>query len=173
MEEVIALEVVSVQKLAALKQQAPALRNNHLCKCLTSAHAKGDKVATNAINDILRTESTRQRWCRLRNTVTPNQEGAITCLKVPDVAEDRLYATRDSVESQAALTIEAHYKTVRGAPIIQDPELHRNFGFLADTEATARVLAGTYAYPLDMDATPASCWRKQRMSSVLCWRRRL
>ena len=43
--------------------------------------------------------------------MTPNQGGAVTRLKVPDVAEDRLYATRDGVESQAAPTIEAHYKT--------------------------------------------------------------
>jgi hypothetical protein len=41
--------------------------------------------------------------------------------------------------------------TAQGAPIIQDAHLHVDFGFLADTEATDRVLQGTYEYPPDMD----------------------
>jgi hypothetical protein len=64
---------------------------------------------------------------------------------------DLLYATRDGVEQQAANHIGRRYKTAQGAPIIQDPRLHRDFGFLADTVATDRVLQGTYAYPTSMD----------------------
>ncbi len=56
--------------------------------------AAPNKVAINAIVDILRTESTRQKWRRLRSTGIHNLGEAITDLKVPDVAEDRLYATR-------------------------------------------------------------------------------
>ncbi len=35
----------------------------------------------------------------------PQQGSALTRLMVPDVAEDRLYATREGVEEQAALLI--------------------------------------------------------------------
>ena len=141
------------RKLADLKQQALALCNEHLRKCLGSARARGDKVPTNTIFDILRTESTWRQWHTLRQTVNPNRGGAVTrLLKVPDVAEDSLYATRGGVETQVALTIGACYKTAQGAPIIQDSQLHKDFGFLADTDATARVLAETYEYPQDMGA---------------------
>ena len=68
------------------------------------------------------------------------------------MAEDRLYATRGGVETQPALTMEACCKTAQGAPIIQDPQLHQDFDFLADTNPTTRVLVGTYEYPQDMDA---------------------
>jgi hypothetical protein len=39
----------------------------------------------------------------------------------------------------------------QGAPIIQDACLHQDFGYLADTEATDKVLQGTYKYPPNMD----------------------
>jgi len=65
--------------------------------------------------------------------------------------EDRIYATREGVEFQAAEHIGWRYKTARGAPIIQDARLHQDFGFLADTDATDRVLQGTYEYPPNMD----------------------
>jgi hypothetical protein len=64
----------------------------------------------------------------------------------------RRYATRSGVEEQAAQTIAARYKTAHGDPIIQDPQLYQDFGFLADTTATEKVLAGTYEYPKGMDA---------------------
>jgi hypothetical protein len=70
-------------------------------------------------------------------------------LRVPDT--DLLYASQGGVEGKAADHISTHYKTVEGAPIIQDPRLHQDFGFLADTEATDKVLRGTYEYPTDMD----------------------
>jgi hypothetical protein len=76
----------------------------------------------------------------------------VTRLKVPDATEDKLYATRSGVEEQAAQTIAARYKTACGAPIIQDPQLHQDFGFLANTKAAERVLVGTYEYPEGMDA---------------------
>ncbi len=56
------------------------------------------------------------------------------------------------MEEQAAQTIAARYKTAHGDPIIQDPQLYQDFGFLADTTATEKVLAGTYEYPKGMDA---------------------
>jgi hypothetical protein len=89
------------------------------------------------------------------------------------VAEDRLYATRGGVKSQAALSIEACYKTAQGAPIIQDPQLHQDFGFLADTNTTARVLAGTYVYPPDMDIHTHLLLEEAHSDSFLCQRRRL
>ena len=39
----------------------------------------------------------------------------------------------------------------QGAPIIQDPRLHQDFGYHADTDAADRILQGTYNYPADMD----------------------
>jgi hypothetical protein len=151
-EEVIAAEAACVQKLADLKLQAPVLWNEHLRNCLDTARERGDKVATDAIIDILRTESTRQQWRTIQHTVNPSRGGAMTRLKLPDVAEDRLYATRSGVERQAAQTIAARYKTACGVPIIHDPQLHQDFGFLANTKAVERVLAGTYEYPEGMDA---------------------
>ena len=62
-----------------------------------------------------------------------------------------MYSTRDGVERQAAEAIAARYKVARGAPILQDERLHNDFGFLANTGATDRVLNGTYDYPEDMD----------------------
>ncbi len=56
------------------------------------------------------------------------------------------------MEEQAAQPIAARYKTACGAPIIQDPQLHQDFGFLADTMAMEKVLAETYEYPEGMDA---------------------
>ncbi len=75
----------------------------------------------------------------------------MTRLKVPDVAKDRLYETRSGMEKKAAQTIAVRYKTAHRAPIIQDPQLHQDFGFLADTTATKKVLARTYEYPEGMD----------------------
>jgi hypothetical protein len=72
-------------------------------------------------------------------------------LKVPHESGDILYSTRDGVERQAAEAIAARYKVARGAPILQDARLHKDFGFLADTGVTDRVLNGTYEYPEDMD----------------------
>jgi hypothetical protein len=88
----------------------------------------------------------------MRQTVDPNRGGAATQLMVPDVVEDRLYATNGGVEEQAALCIATCYKMVRGAQIIQDPLLHEDFGYLADKNATDRVLAGSHIYPDRMDA---------------------
>jgi hypothetical protein len=56
-------------------------------------------------------------------------------LKVLDVAEDRLYATREGVEEQAESNKETQYKMAWGAPVIQDPQLHKDVGFLVDTNA--------------------------------------
>ncbi len=47
--------------------------------------------------------------------------------------------------------ISRRYKTAQGAPIIQDPCLHQDFGYLADTDDADRVLRSTYDYPADMD----------------------
>jgi hypothetical protein len=66
---------------------------------------------------------------------------------VPDEVGERMYSTRDSVETIASTAIAEIYKTARGAPILQNEELHRDFRFLANTESTAQVLQGTYVYP--------------------------
>jgi hypothetical protein len=39
----------------------------------------------------------------------------------------------------------------RGAPILQDAQLHGNFGFLANTVLADQVLQGSYIYPENMD----------------------
>ncbi len=89
-EEVIAAEAACVQKLADLKLQAPILWNEHLQKCIDTAREKGNNVATDAIVAILHIKSTRGQWRTIQQTVKPSRGGAVTCLKVSDVAEDRL-----------------------------------------------------------------------------------
>ncbi len=55
------------------------------------------------------------------------------------------------MERKGADHISCRYKTAQGARIIQDPCLHQDFGYLADTDAANRVLHSTYDYPDDMD----------------------
>jgi hypothetical protein len=43
------------------------------------------------------------------------------------------------------------YKVARGAPILQDAQLHGSFGFLANTDSTDQVLQDSYVYPKNMD----------------------
>ena len=66
---------------------------------------------------------------------------------MPDESGERLYSTGEGVESQASQAIAQRYTTARGAPIMQNEDLLSNFGFLANTESTLRVLQGTYEYP--------------------------
>jgi hypothetical protein len=83
-----------------------------------------------------------------------------------------VYATREGTESQAPDHISHQYKTAKGAPIIQDARLHADFDFLADTEATDRVLQGTYEYPPDMDRSTKLMTKKGITSFPACQRRR-
>ena len=55
------------------------------------------------------------------------------------------------MEREGVGHISRWYKTAQGAPIIQDPCLHQDFGYLADTDAADRVLQGTYDYSANMD----------------------
>jgi hypothetical protein len=148
----VSVEVVCIQKLADLKLAAPALWNSHMRNHPDLAQARGDKVATDATIGIFWTESTCWRWRTICQRVNPNRGGAMTHLMVPDEGDDRLYATREGVEEQAALSITTQYKTAKGAPVIQDPLFHEDFGYLADKNTMDRVLAGSYAYPDGMDA---------------------
>jgi hypothetical protein len=170
--EVSALEAVCIQKLADLKLAAPALQNDHLRSCLKSAQAGGDKVATVAIKGILWTEWTCRWWQTIRQTVKPNRGGVVTHLMVPDAVEDRLYVTREGVEEQAALCIATWYKMARGAPIIQDPLLHEELGYLADTNAMDRVLAGSYVYLDGMDAQMRFLLEEAHLVFRSHWRRK-
>jgi hypothetical protein len=101
-EEVTSKVEECMQKLATLKVEAPKLRNDHLRSCMEVARSKGDSKKVKAIINILCSESTRRRWRSIRRTVNPDRGGAITRLKVPNEMEDRLYATREGVEFQAA-----------------------------------------------------------------------
>ncbi len=47
--------------------------------------------------------------------------------------------------------IEMQYKVAWGAPILQDAQLHGNFGFLANTVSADQVLQGSHIYPKNMD----------------------
>ncbi len=70
---------------------------------------------------------------------------------MPHPAGDTLYATREGVESQGVAAIEIWYKVAWGAHILQDAQLHSNFGFLANTVSADEVLKGSYIYPKNMD----------------------
>ena len=68
-------------------------------------------------------------------------------MTVPTELGDTTYATREGVETQALAVIAQRYKTACRAPILKNEDLFRDFGYLADTEATLQVLQGTYKYP--------------------------
>jgi hypothetical protein len=76
---------------------------------------------------------------------------AVTRLTVPHPAGDRIYTTREGVESQGAAANETWYKVARGAPVLQDARLHGNFRFLANTVLADQVLQGSYVFPENMD----------------------
>ncbi len=79
----------------------------------------------------------------MRWVVNPNRGGAVTQLTMPHPAGDTLYATRESVEYQGVAAIETRYKVARGGPILQDAQLHGNFGFLANMDSADQVLQGS------------------------------
>ncbi len=86
-----------------------------------------------------------------RQSANPTRGGAVTWLTVPHPEGDTLYATREDVESQGVAAIEMRYKVARGALILQDAQLHSNFGFLANTVSADQVWQGSYIYPENMD----------------------
>ncbi len=104
-----------------------------------------------AIQKILRVELIRRRWQSIQRVENPTRGRTVTRLTVPHPAGDTLYATREGVESQGAAAIETRYKVAWGAPILQDAQLHGNFGFLANTVLADRILQGSYIYPKNMD----------------------
>jgi hypothetical protein len=140
--------------LEGLKQDAPKLRNAHLRKCLSSAQVREDTALVIAIQKTLHAESICRHWRLIGRAANSSRGGAVTWLTVPHPAGDILYATREGVESQGAAAIETRYKVARGAPILQDAQLHGYFGFLANTVLADQVLQGSYIYPKNMD-TPS------------------
>ena len=134
-------------KLKILKETGPKLREDHLSSSLSTARKNKKKAAIKAITKIIRKEASRKRWKRISNCIRPRRGSAISRVTVPDNTGERMYSTREGVEQQASAAIAQRYKTAMRAPIIQNNELHRDFGFLADTESTSQVLQGTYEYP--------------------------
>ncbi len=137
--------------LEGLKKDAPKLRNAHLRECLSLAQVREDKALVIAIQKILCAGSIHRRWWLVRRAANPTRGGAVTRLTVPHPAGDTLYAIREGVESQGVAAIETQYKVAQGAPILQDAQLHGNFGFLANTVSADQVLQGSYIYPENMD----------------------
>jgi hypothetical protein len=130
---------------------APKLQNAYLRKCLSSARVREDTALVIAIQKILCAESIRCRWRSIQRAANPTRGNTVTWLTVPHPAGDTLYATREGVESQGVAAIETGYKVARGAPILQDAQLHGNFGFLAITVLADQVLQGSCIYPKNMD----------------------
>ena len=135
------------QKLEELKKEAPKLRKEHLAARLEVARKKKKQAAIIEITKIIRCEASRKRWRRIGNCIRPQRGSAISRVSVDHGSGERMYATREGVENNALEAIAQRYLTARSAPIIQNQDLHCNFGFLADTEATSQVLQGTYVYP--------------------------
>ncbi len=50
------------------------------------------------------------------------------------------------------MAIETRYNVAGGAPILQDSQLHGNFGFLVNTVLADQVLQGSHIYPKNMNA---------------------
>jgi hypothetical protein len=118
---------------------------------LSSAGVREDTALVIATQKILRAESIRLHWRSIQWAANPTRGSAVTWLTVSHPAGDILYATREGVESQGAAAIEMRYKVAQGAPILQDAQLHGNFGFLANTVLADQVLQGSYIYPKNMD----------------------
>jgi hypothetical protein len=100
---------------------------------------------------ILCTESIHCRWWLIQRAANPTRAGTFTWLTLPHPAGDTLYATREGVESQGVAAIEMRYKVARGAPILQDAQLHGDYRFLANTVLVDLVLQGSYIYPENMN----------------------
>jgi len=134
-------------KLGEITEKGPKLREEHLAARLATARKNKKKAAIKGIMKIMRTEANRKQWRRIGNCIRPQRGSAISRVVVPDEVGERMYSTREGVETIASTAIAERYKTARGAPILRNEELHRDFGFLANTESTAQVLQGTYVYP--------------------------
>jgi hypothetical protein len=139
-------------QLDVLKKDAPKLWNVHLRECLSSAQVGEDTASVIAIQKILCAESICHCWHSVRRAANPNRGGTVTWLTVPHPAGDTIYAMRKGVESQGVVAIVRRYKMARGVPILQDAQLHGDFGFLANMDSTNQVLQSLYVYPNNMDA---------------------
>ena len=136
-----------MQKLEDLKRQSPKLREEHLAARLAAAKKEKKKAAIVGITKIIRKEASRKRWRRIGNCIRPQRGSAISRVAVDHGSGEIMYATREGVETNASDAIAQRYLTARSAPILQNQDLHSDFGFLADTEATRQVLQGNYVYP--------------------------
>jgi hypothetical protein len=150
--------------LEGLKKDSPKLRNAHLQECLSSAPVREDTALVFAIKKILCAESIRCCWRPIQQAAIPTRGGAVTWLTVSRPAGDTLYATREGVESQGVAAIETWYKVAGGAPILQDAQLHGNFGFLANTVSADQVLQGHIFTPRTWIYIPNSCYRRHDRS---------
>ena len=150
-EDVAAREASCLSELASRRQRAPELRVRFLRERLDDAIAREDEESAAAIRRILRKEAIRKRWRNIQSTVQPDSGGAVTRLMVPTSAGPSLFSTKEGVEQQAAIKMQTRFRLARVAPICTHEQLHRDFGFLGDSEAVRQVLEGRYQFPPDID----------------------
>ena len=100
------------------------------------------------IVNIIHREVSWKQWRQIGNTICPQQGRTISQVIVPTELGDTMYAMREGVKTQALAAIAQRYKM---ATILHNKELYRDFGYLADKDATLQVLQGTYKYPESTD----------------------
>ena len=141
--DLAAREANCLAELVSLRQRAPELRVKFLRERLAAAKERDDDKAVQGIRRILRREAIRKRWRQIKFTVNPEAGGAVTRVKVPTPGGVSVFATKEGVEGQAGTKMDSQFRLARRAPICSDAQLHQDFGFPGDTEATRQVLDGT------------------------------
>ena len=129
-----------MKRLAGLREWAPKLRDEHLASRLEVARGKKKKMALQGIMNIIHREASRKQWRRIGLTIRPQRGMAISRVTVSSDLGDTTYATREGEETQALAVIARRYKTARGAPILQNKDLFRDFGYLANSSSATRHL---------------------------------
>ena len=149
---------ICCKKIEDLKPQAAKMRRDHLRNCLTRAKEDNDLDRVLAIENILRRESTQKRWRRVKQTTGKPRGGAVTAVKVPTPTESdpqafTEYNTADGIFNAMSDNLCERFRLAFTAKSYSG-KLFDDIGYLGDTEATKRILEGTYEF--DENEDPAT-----------------
>ncbi len=127
-------------------------RKKHLINRLKIAQEKDDKEAMTKIGAIIQREQQRSFWRKLNFVTGKKRMRSATSVQVEDQSGAIFeHTTKDAVED--CIFSEVHnkrYMMAGEAPICKG-ELFRDFGYVANTQASTAVLEGTYVAPHESD----------------------
>ena len=122
-------------------------RRQHLERRLSAARRRADDEAEQRVIDIITREKTRADWRRRKNQMGKKQGRSVRLVHTDDGA---VHEGKDEVENAIFTGIhQQRYHVAEQAPICQG-RLRGEFGYLANTRASAAVLAGNYDFPEGM-----------------------